>query len=73
MQTADLENAGEYPLIANWFGTISERSRINIITDLNIADTVEDVINKFKEMQKTFSILTEQGFVEELNKKCKTK
>lgn len=73
MQTVDLENTSEHSLITNWFGTISETGRINVITDLNIADTVEDLINKFKEMQKTFPILTEQGFVDELNKKCKTK
>jgi len=73
IQTVDLENAGEHSLIANWFGTIAETSRINVITDLNIADTLEALIDKFKEMQKAFPILTEQGFVEELNKKCKTK
>jgi hypothetical protein len=73
IQTADLENTGEYPLIANWFGTVAETSRINVITDLNVADTVEALIEKFKQMQKAFPILTEQGFVEELNKKCKTK
>lgn len=64
---------GKYPEISNWFGTISETSRINVISDLNIADSLEALIDKYKEMQKAFPILTEQGFVEELNKKCKTK
>ena len=67
------EMTGKYPEISNWFGTISETSRINVISDLNIADSLEALIDKYKEMQKAFPILTEQGFVEELNKKCKTK